>query len=78
MLFRSSGAVVQRDVARVPVRIGNEVQLTLAVFGDDASEPLLGAVTMEEFSLGVDPVNHTLVPVVARATHAATSEEGAS
>ena len=34
------------------------------VFGDDQREPLLGATALEEFGLGVGPLNHTLVPVV--------------
>ena len=34
------------------------------VFGNDDSEALLGATALEEFGLGVDPVNHTLVPIV--------------
>ena len=35
----------------------------MVVFGDDGAEPLLGAVTMEEFGLGVDPVRRRLAPV---------------
>ena len=34
------------------------------VFGEDAAEALLGATALEELGLGVDPVNHTLVPIV--------------
>ena len=33
------------------------------VFWDDEALPLLGAVTLEIFSLGIDPVNGLLVPV---------------
>ena len=71
-------STVQRELAQVPIRIGEEVLNTVVVFGDDNSAGLLGAVTMEEFSLGVDPVKHTLVPVVARATHAGATEDGVS
>ena len=35
----------------------------MVVFGDEDAEPLLGAVTLEEFGLGVDPVRRRLVPV---------------
>ena len=64
--FRTAdGRVIERDLARVPIRIGHEVQLSLAVFGDENSEPLLGAVTLEEFGLGADTVNHTLTPILS-------------
>ena len=36
---------------------------SLVVFGDEGSRPLLGVVTLEEFSLGVDPVNGRLTRV---------------
>ncbi len=36
---------------------------TLCLFGPDGGPALLGAVTLEEFALGVDPVAKRLVPV---------------
>jgi len=60
----ANGSIIERDVCRINLRIGQDVQFTLCVFGDEDSEPLLGATALEEFALGVDPVNHTLVPVV--------------
>ena len=65
MRFRmADGSIVEMDVGRVYLRIGQDVEFTLCVFGDGDSEPLLGATALEEFSLGVDSVNHTLAPVV--------------
>lgn len=61
----ADGSVVELDGYRVYLRINQEIQFTLCIFGDDGSEPLLGATALEEFSLGVDPVNHTLEPVVS-------------
>ena len=61
----ANGSVVELDGCRAYLRINQEVQFTLCIFGDNGSEPLLGATALEEFSLGVDPVNHTLVPVVS-------------
>jgi predicted aspartyl protease len=61
----ADGRVIERGLGRIPIRIGKEVQETLVVFGDEGSQPLLRAVTLEEFGLGVDSVNHTLIPVVA-------------
>ena len=63
----ASGEVIERDICWTPVRIGQEVLPSLVVFGDDGSEPLLGAMTLETFALGVDPVNRTLVPIVSNA-----------
>ena len=60
----ANGETIERDICRVYLRIDQDVQFTLCVFGDEDSEPLLGATALEEFALGVDPVHHTLVPVV--------------
>ena len=60
----ANGSVVELGLCQVPLRIGQETSMVSCVFGDDQSEPLLGATALEEFGLGVDPLNHTLVPVV--------------
>jgi hypothetical protein len=60
----ANGSTIDRDVCRVYLRIGEDIEFTLCVFGDDESAPLLGATALEEFALGVDPVHHRLVPVV--------------
>ncbi len=60
----ADGSVVELGLSQVPVRIGQETRVVSCVFGEVESEPLLGATAVEEFGLGVDPVNHTLVPVV--------------
>jgi predicted aspartyl protease len=36
---------------------------TYVVFGENGAPPAIGAVTLEGFLLGVDPVAHTLVPI---------------
>ena len=59
----ADGSRVEREVGWLLVRIGGEESLTVVVFGDEDAEPLLGAVTLEEFGLGVDPVRRRLVPV---------------
>ena len=66
--FRTAdGRIVERGVCQAPIRIGQETLITLCVFGDDDSEPLLGATALEDFGLGVDPIHHALVPVVSNA-----------
>jgi len=59
----ADGRTIQRDVAQVVARIDGQSLYTLCIFGDEGSEPLLGVVTLEEFGLGVDPVNRRLIPV---------------
>lgn len=38
--------------------------MTVVAFDEEDAEPLLGAVTLEEFGLGVDAVAHKLVPAI--------------
>jgi predicted aspartyl protease len=64
-LRMADDSVIERDAAVLPVRLDGQMLPTIVIFGDPGSEALLGAVTLEEFSLGVDPVEQRLVPVVA-------------
>lgn len=59
----ADGRIIQRDMAEVPVRLNGEMHFSLVAFGDEGTMPLLGVVTLETFSLGVDPVRQRLVPV---------------
>ncbi len=59
----ADGRVIERDIAIIAVRLDGQTQPTICVVGDDATEPLLGAVTLEEFGLAADPINRRLVPV---------------
>jgi predicted aspartyl protease len=61
----ADGRVVERPIGDVIMQVGHEVRATTCVFGEEGSEHLLGAVTLEQFGLAPDPVNETLVPVVA-------------
>jgi len=49
-------------MAWVRVRFDGREQPTPVIFGESGSEALLGAVTLEEFGLSVDPLNQRLVP----------------
>lgn len=66
----ADGTRIQRDVAQALARIDGQSLYTLCIFGDEASEPLLGVVTLGEFGLGVDPVNRRLIPVPGFLTRA--------
>jgi 4a-hydroxytetrahydrobiopterin dehydratase len=59
----ADGSVIQRGVAEVVVRIDGRAQHTQCVFGDEGSEPLLGAFTLEGFALAPDPVGERLTPL---------------
>jgi len=59
----ATGGTVVREIGRTWVRIDGRVEMTIVVFADERALPLLGAVTLEEFGLGVDPVGRKLVPV---------------
>ena len=63
----ASGAVIEREVGETRVRIEGRVRTTIVVFADEGAMPLLGAFTLEAFSLAPDPVNRRLVRVRALA-----------
>ena len=59
----AGGRRVQMDVGRTWVRIEGKSEITLVVFGDEGSEPLLGAYTLQGLLLAVDTPDERLVPV---------------
>ena len=61
----ADGSVIERDATEVRVGLNGTFRTTIVVFGDADSEPLLGAVTLEQFCLAPDPVGKRLVPVQA-------------
>ena len=59
----ADGSQMERDIGRTWVQLDGRREFTLVIFGDDAAQPLLGAVTLEEFRLAPDPVSKRLIPV---------------
>lgn len=59
----ADGRIIERDGTIIDISLNGETMPTPVIFGENGSEPLLGAVTLESFSLAVDPVNKTLIPV---------------
>lgn len=57
----ADGRQVELDIGRTWVRIDGQQEYTQVVFGGDATEPILGAVTLEEMGLRADPLG-VLVP----------------
>ena len=62
----ASGETVQYGRGEAVVRINDFAQTTPVIFGDDAAEPLIGVVTLEELELAVDPVAGALIPATLR------------
>src|SRR3990172_8430720 len=61
----ADGTIIERPIGPVTLRIRGEVQPVICIFGDEGCAPLLGATTLETFSLAPDPVNETLNPTIA-------------
>ena len=59
----ADGTRIERDFGRTWVSLHGEYDISPVVFGDEGAMPLLGALTLEVFSLGIDPVNQRLIPV---------------
>ena len=59
----ADGRRIERDMAEARVRLNGEERTTLVVFGDEGTQPLLGAYALEGFGLSADLVNRRLVPV---------------
>lgn len=59
----ADGTLIVRSIGDAWVRIGDEVHSTICVLGDEEAEPLLGAFTLEGFSLIADTTNERLVPM---------------
>ena len=58
----ADGSLINRDFGRTWIRLNGMEEVSPVVFGDEGITPLLGAVTLEIFGMGIDPVNTRLVP----------------
>ena len=54
---------IERDIGRTSLKLEEGEEIVPAIFGDEDSQPLLGARTLEIFPLGVDLVSRRLIPV---------------
>ncbi len=61
----ADGSHVTREFGSTWMRLDGRESISPVVFWDEGARPLLGAVTLEILSLGIDPVNRRLVPVDA-------------
>jgi len=58
------GQVVERDAAEVLITLEGRTLHTICLFGNAGDLDVLGAVTLEGFGLGIDPVQRKLIPVI--------------
>jgi predicted aspartyl protease len=58
------GQVVERLAAEVLMTIDGQTMHTLCLFGEPGELEVLGAVTLEQFGLAVDPVQRRLVSAI--------------
>ncbi|MXY46158.1 MAG: hypothetical protein F4Y44_04060 [Chloroflexi bacterium] len=59
----ADGRSIRRDLGQTRIRLNGEESIAPVIFGDEGVQPLLGAVTLEIFQLGIDPVGKRLIPV---------------
>ena len=59
----ADGRRVERDIGRTWIRVEGRAELTLVVFGEPGSPPLLGAYALGGLRLAADPVGRRLTPV---------------
>ena len=59
----ASGEVREMAIGQAWVQVDGREIITLVLFNEEGSTPLLGALALEGAFLGVDPVEQRLVPV---------------
>ena len=59
----ADGSQHEWQMGRTWVKWQDKREMTLVVFGEDDRQPILGAVTLEEFLVAPDPIRKTLMPV---------------
>ena len=61
----ADGSYITRDMGETRVRLDGREYTVPVIFGDDHTQPLLGAVTLEVFRLAIDSAGRRLVPTRA-------------
>lgn len=59
----ADGRELELEVGRTWVKVNGQQEFTQVVFANEGTEPILGAVTLEEMGLAVDPVGRRLQTV---------------
>jgi predicted aspartyl protease len=61
--FEMADGQIELDIGRTWIRVNGDIELAQVIFAEEGTQPLLGAITLEELGLGVDPIARRLVPV---------------
>lgn len=61
----ADGSRITREMGETRVRLDAREYTVPVIFGEDHTQPLLGAVTLEVFRLAIDPAGRRLVPTDA-------------
>ena len=59
----ANGTVVTKKVGQIEVEVQGKRRITQIIFGDEGTEPLLGALTLEELGFEVSPAGKQLKPI---------------
>ena len=59
----AQGETREMEIGQTWIRIGDREVVTLVLFNEEGTTPLLGAHALEGVFMGVDPVGKRLVPV---------------
>ena len=59
----AQGEVREMDVGQTWIRVDGREVVTLVLFNDEGTQPLLGAMALEGVFLGVDPLRKRLIPI---------------
>jgi clan AA aspartic protease len=59
----ADGRLTELDIGQTWVQVDGKRVITQVVFAEEGTQPLLGAVTLEQLGLGIDPVTKQLIPV---------------
>ena len=74
----ADGRRTEREIGQTWVRLEGGRYIVPIVFAEDDARPLLGAVTLEIFRLGIDPVQMRLIPVDGLFLRSGLTSEGVS
>ncbi len=59
----ADGSIITRDITEARIYINGRAAWTIIAFGDEGTEPILGAHALESLRLITDPVNGRVAPV---------------
>ena len=54
------------EIGQTTIKLAGKQFITTVIFAEEGEPSLLGVITLEDALLAVDPVNNTLIPVMAK------------